>query len=264
MAHPEQLRFASILKSHFGDKLRNGSILEIGSWGVNGSVRPIFSSDDLRQYVGVDLVEGPGVDLVRSGHEVDFDSETFELAISFECFEHNPHWIDTFMNMIRMTKPCGMVAVTCASRGRVEHGTSRAQNPGGSPGTSALGSEYYRNLVKRDFLEKIDLSSHFRAHRFFYVRSHRDLFFVGFKKGDYQYDPEITLNAISAEVLKISRQRRLERGPFKTALRELVLNIPLGVLSSVLPEHVFQRVIIPYKVFLSRMAGNRGKAWLRG
>jgi hypothetical protein len=44
------------------------------------------------------LVEGPGVDIVASGHEVNLASDSFAVTISAECFEHNPLWRETFAN----------------------------------------------------------------------------------------------------------------------------------------------------------------------
>jgi hypothetical protein len=166
--------------------------------------------------------------------------------------------------MIRMTKPCGIVAVSCASRGRIEHGTSRAQDRHASPGTAAMGSEYYRNLCEEDFREKLDFSEYFSAHRFFYIRSHRDLFFIGVKKGRDCVEADNLLNVIGAKILDIPKQRWAERGLLKSLLREAVLNVPLGVLSRFLSEETFQKVIIPYRLFLSRLAGEKGKSWLKG
>ena len=37
-------------------------VLEIGSLDINGSVRPLF--EDAEYYLGIDMQEGPGVDLV--------------------------------------------------------------------------------------------------------------------------------------------------------------------------------------------------------
>jgi hypothetical protein len=68
----------------------SGSVLEIGSYQVNesGSLRAIFSGCS---YTGVDLAEGPGVDIVASGHDVNL---TFgQLRRDAFCgIEHNPLW----------------------------------------------------------------------------------------------------------------------------------------------------------------------------
>lgn len=179
MAHYQQLRFVELASSHLTSDWSGLAVLEIGSHNVNGSIRPFFAGS---AYVGVDLSEGRDVDLVASGHEVAFPDGSFDLAICCECFEHNPRWVQTFANMHRMTKAGGVVVVTCASRGRREHGTARS-SPEESPGTSAVGWNYYRNLNRSDFEARLDLKEMFQAHAFFRNRASQDLYFVGKKKG---------------------------------------------------------------------------------
>lgn len=69
--------------------------------------------------------KGPGVDIVCPGHEADSPTGHFDTMVSAECFEHNPFWVETFSNMLRMTLPGGLVAVSVATTGRGEHGTPR-------------------------------------------------------------------------------------------------------------------------------------------
>lgn len=179
MAHYQQLRFVEIASSHVTRSWTGLSVLEIGSHNVNGSVRPFFAGSD---YTGVDLSEGKDVDVVASGHEVAFPDGSFDLAICCECFEHNPQWLQTFTNMYRMTKAGGVVIVTCASRGRWEHGTARS-SPEESPGTTSVGWNYYRNLNRSDFETRLGLGEMFQAHAFFRNEASKDLYFVGKKKG---------------------------------------------------------------------------------
>ncbi len=147
MAHQQQLKFVSLVEKYLLRDNENNKILEIGSHDVNGSLRQLFSSSE---YTGIDLSPGIGVDVVASGHEVGFQDDSFDMTISCECFEHNPYWVETFNNMYRMTKKTGLLVVTCASRGRFEHGTTRT-TPNHSPGTKDVGWNYYRNLNEKDF-----------------------------------------------------------------------------------------------------------------
>lgn len=135
MAHAQQLRFVSLVREFFLPSMSGVRVLEIGSYDVNGSIRKIF---DGSEYLGVDLFEGPGVDVVSSGHLLKVPDGSFDVSISSECFEHNPFWVDTFKNMHRMTADSGMLAITCASRGRLEHGTTRT-TPEKSPGSQKGG-----------------------------------------------------------------------------------------------------------------------------
>ena len=179
MAHPQQLQFIRNVREHLATDVSDKSILEVGSYDVNGSVRKFFPC---RSYVGVDLTEGPGVDLVCAGDKLALPDETFDLAISSECFEHNPQWLETFLNMVRMTKSGGVVIFTCATTGRREHGTTRT-SPNASPGTQSLGWDYYRNLTQKDFERHVDFDLLFES-SFFLKNSYSfDLFFVGIKRG---------------------------------------------------------------------------------
>ncbi len=175
MSHPEQLAFVNLVSS----LMRHNnliSVLEIGSYDVNGSIRRCFPN--VANWMGVDLVQGPGVDLVEFGHKVNFPPKSFDLSISCECFEHDEFWRDTFENMLHLTKPGGVVVFTCASRGRPEHGTRRSQ-PTLSPGTHSRSFEYYKNLSERDFLECFDFASWFSIWSFWYNPWTFDLYFVG-------------------------------------------------------------------------------------
>ena len=179
MAHFQQLQFVQILARHLAPDWTGLRVLEIGSADVNGSIRPFFAGS---LYTGVDLAPGPGVDLVGSGDTLALPDEHVDLAISCECFEHNPRWCETFMNMHRMTKPGGVVLMTCASRGRLEHGTARTR-PEESPGSQSVGWDYYRNLSRADFERRLDLKALFEAHAFFLNAVPHDLYFVGRKPG---------------------------------------------------------------------------------
>lgn len=147
MAHYQQLEFVQKTKEMFPEFFRDKRVLEIGSWDTNGTVRNLFEGGT---YLGVDVSPGPGVDLVRLGNELDEPSESFDVVISCECFEHNPLWLETFTNMIRVLKKDGLCIITCATTGRIEHGTPRS-NPLDSLANIENVYHYYRNLDASDF-----------------------------------------------------------------------------------------------------------------
>ncbi|TCS71941.1 hypothetical protein EDC61_10779 [Sulfuritortus calidifontis] len=178
MSHPNQIAFVAACSTLLARHLTDGSVVEIGSYDVNGNIRAHFTW--AKRYTGIDLVAGPGVDIVDSGHEFG-ESNTYDISISCEAFEHNPYWLETFLNMIRITRPNGVVLFTCASKGRAEHGTERTSQTD-SPGTTSIGWSYYRNLDTKDFTSRIDLDRHFGFHRFYRVKSTRDLYFIGIKR----------------------------------------------------------------------------------
>lgn len=178
MSHPQQIEFIKTLKAIFPRSFTNSDVLEIGSLNINGSVRPYFENCT---YIGIDVGPGPGVDIVCEGQLFDSPNNSFDVVISCECFEHNPFWLETFNNMIRMCKPSGLVIFTCATIGRKEHGTTRT-SPADSPLTIGKGWDYYKNLVEKDFVERIDFNSTFVNYKFSTNKSSKDLYFWGIKK----------------------------------------------------------------------------------
>lgn len=173
MAHRQQFKFFAKVKVLFPDLFVNTSIVEMGSLNINGTVRSLFENPT--NYVGVDLGEGKDVDVVCRGEEYDAPDESFDVAISAECFEHNPQWAETFENMYRLTRKGGLVTFTCASTGRPEHGTSRTRKA-----DSPFTDDYYRNLTEKDFRPLVDKLG-FDEVYFEYYSGTCDLYFWGIK-----------------------------------------------------------------------------------
>lgn len=178
MSHKQQIDFVLKVKKKYTQFFKNKCVLEIGSLDINGSVRNFF---DNCVYIGVDVGKGPGVDVVCLGHEYEMSPGSFDLAISCECFEHDPYHIDTLKNMIRLVKPGGLVIFSCATTGRKEHGTT-ASEPESSPLTVKLGWNYYKNLEEKDFREKFDFDFIFSEYQFSNNLEVYDLYFYGVKK----------------------------------------------------------------------------------
>lgn len=177
MTHPQQLEFFKTVRTAFPDIFARRKVLEVGSLDVNGSVRGIF---DECEYIGLDVAPGPGVDLVQQGQLLDLPSESIDVCVSTECMEHNPFWRETIAAMARVTKPSGLVLLTCALAGRPEHGTPRS-HPGSSPLTVDLGWSYYRNLTPGMVEKAINLPGWFQAYGFWKDYYNRDLYFVGLR-----------------------------------------------------------------------------------
>lgn len=177
MSHPEQIEFVDKVKNKHSNYFKNKSVLEIGSLNINGSVRDLFEDCF---YIGLDIASGKDVDVVSLGHEFNPENESFDVVISTECFEHDPYWEKTFLNMIRLCKSKGLIIFTCATTGRQEHGTTNSL-PDSSPLTIQLGWNYYKNLTKEDFI-KFNLNNIFSKYYFSVNEQHHDLYFYGFKK----------------------------------------------------------------------------------
>lgn len=178
MSHPAQQEFVARLKSKLPTYFEDKIVLEVGSLDINGSIREFFTDCN---YTGIDIGEGPGVDIVCEGQNFEGDDCSYDVTCSTECFEHNPHWIKTFENMIRLTKNEGLVFFTCATTGRAVHGTEN-QYPHCSPLTIKKGWNYYKNLTEMDIREEFDIESVFSEYGFEVEDVSCDLYFWGLKK----------------------------------------------------------------------------------
>lgn len=172
MAHTEQQFFIFQTRRRFPLHFKGGTVLEVGSYNVNGSVREYFEEPAL--YVGLDLAPGKDVDVVC--HGADYKSTAlFDVVISAETFEHDFRWEDTFNNMHKLCRVGGLVIFTCAANKRHEHGTPRT-----TPQDSALATEYYKNLNAQDFEEYFDLRGWFSWYT--WEARENDLYFWGVKR----------------------------------------------------------------------------------
>jgi hypothetical protein len=170
MSHPAQMEFVASLRKKFPDYFIRKNVLEIGSLNINGSIREFFQQC---VYVGVDIGPGKDVDLVARGENLVCEDGSFDVVASCECFEHNPEWVATFSNMVRMSS--GLVFFSCATTGRAEHGTPRT-----SPYDAPYCGEYYKNLTEDDVRSACDLSA-FKEYEFSVDNQAHDLYFWGIK-----------------------------------------------------------------------------------
>src|SRR5262245_45993460 len=116
--HDEVRDFLRRLKSAVPERFRHAKVLEVGSYDVNGSPREFFEDCN---YTGCDWRPGPGVDLVAFAHQLTFPDQSFDVVVSTECLEHDPHWRETIVAMRRMLKEDGLLIVTAAAFERKPH-----------------------------------------------------------------------------------------------------------------------------------------------
>lgn len=178
MSHKQQREFVERVRSNFSFYFGGKNVLEVGSLIINGSIRDFFIQCN---YTGIDVGEGWGVDVVCQGQDYSAPDNTFDVVCSGECFEHNPYWLETFKNMIRLTKSGGLIFFTCATTGREEHGTIK-NLPEDSKLTIELGWDYYKNLNEQDFKEHINFVDEFSYFGFETNDEAHDLYFWGIKK----------------------------------------------------------------------------------
>ena len=93
-------------------------ILDLGSQDVNGSYRPIFMQPGWK-YTGLDMEAGNNVDVVLKTPYVwtEIPSESADVVISGQAFEHIQYiWI-TILEIARVLKPGGICCILAPSIG---------------------------------------------------------------------------------------------------------------------------------------------------
>ena len=110
-------------KNHYLINLENLKILDIGSYDSSGTsfnYRSIFD-ENTWEYVGMDLKEGPNVDLVVSDvYKWDeIPNESFDLVISGQAFEHMEFFWKAIEEIARILKNGGYCCIIAPSSGPV-------------------------------------------------------------------------------------------------------------------------------------------------
>ena len=105
-------------------EIRGRRVLEVGSRNVNGSYREFLADWGPGEYVGVDFIEGPGVDIVWNAERLvdKFGKEQFDVVVSTEMLEHVRDWRSVVSNLKQVCRRGGTLIVTTRSAGFPYHG----------------------------------------------------------------------------------------------------------------------------------------------
>ena len=182
MSHPQQMNYFELVFRAVLPTSTRIRIIDFGSLDINGGPHHLLKPLDC-EYIGVDLAEGANVNLVSRGELVDYPTASFDIAMSSELFEHTPTWREIFYNMCRLTKPGGIVVLSCAGRFRPEHGTTRSDNGFSAPFVVRQGTEYYGNVSAKEMRRAIALENWFDRYGLFEEHWSNDTYFVGIRKG---------------------------------------------------------------------------------
>lgn len=93
-------------------------IYDLGSQDINGTYRPIFSNPNWR-YMGIDTVSGKNVDIVLRNRYVfrELQSNSADVIISGQAFEHIEYFWVTMLEIVRVLKPGGICCILAPSSG---------------------------------------------------------------------------------------------------------------------------------------------------
>ncbi|MEA4840140.1 MAG: methyltransferase domain-containing protein [Bacteroidales bacterium] len=92
------------------DKNKKLEILDVGSYDVNGSYKSLFQNPNW-SYCGLDIVEGPNVDIVSKGlYDFGIDKQ-FDVVISGNCLEHVEAPWKWIQEVHKVVKKGGLVCI---------------------------------------------------------------------------------------------------------------------------------------------------------
>jgi SAM-dependent methyltransferase len=94
------------------------TVLDLGSCDYNGSYRALFDRPPWR-YIGADLQAGPNVDLVLADAYSwrELSSESIDVLISGQTFEHTEFFWETSLEIARVLKPGGLCCLIAPAAG---------------------------------------------------------------------------------------------------------------------------------------------------
>lgn len=95
-----------------------GQVYEIGSLFVNGGVRDLVPHD---RWLGIDIVDGEGVDLVCDAHEAPMPDASADLVVCLEMLEHDSDPVATMLTISRLLRPDHRALLTTRSEGMAYH-----------------------------------------------------------------------------------------------------------------------------------------------
>jgi len=112
-------RMAEFCRDHLTARRKEAlTIVDLGSCDYNGSYRPIFARKPWR-YIGVDLMPGKNVDLVLRDpyHWRELKTESVDVLVSGQTFEHTEFFWETILEIARVLKPNGLCCIIAPATG---------------------------------------------------------------------------------------------------------------------------------------------------
>jgi len=104
--HPNSLFMMHRLLEQHAEVGERGRLADVGSYDVNGTYRPIVEGLGFDSYHGIDIMEGPNVDMVfPENGDWGTDARTqWDVVISGQCLEHTRRpwvWMRQVAQLVR-------------------------------------------------------------------------------------------------------------------------------------------------------------------
>lgn len=100
-------------------EVRGKDILEVGSRNVNGSVRALAEPLAPECYIGIDIQEGEGVDVICNVYDIvdKYGVDQFDGVVCTEVLEHVENWRRAVYNLKTVVKVGGFIIISVPSIG---------------------------------------------------------------------------------------------------------------------------------------------------
>lgn len=94
----------------------NTLVVDIGAQSINGSLKDVCP--DHFNYVGVDMVNGNGVDIVLDDpYQLPFSEDSIDIVVCSSVYEHSDMFWLSFLEIMRVLKPNGLFYLNAPSNG---------------------------------------------------------------------------------------------------------------------------------------------------
>ena len=102
------------IKQKVSGNLSDKTVLEVGSRDIRGSIRDYIETLQPKEYVGIDIIEGKGVDVILDIHNLvnHFGENVFDMVICSDTLEHIEKLESAAVNMHGVLKTGGILIVS--------------------------------------------------------------------------------------------------------------------------------------------------------
>lgn len=114
----------AFIERQLPDSLAGLTVVEVGALeGGANDIRPLVEARLPARYVGIDVIAGPGVDLVGTVEQLTATTgmHVAELVVCAEVMEHVRDWRAAISELKRALKPAGLLLITTRSPGYPFH-----------------------------------------------------------------------------------------------------------------------------------------------
>ncbi len=101
------------------EDIKDKTVIDVGSYNHNGNLYDLYKHYNPSEFIGTDLLSGPGVDVVCPAEDLvsKFGKEQFDVVLSSELLEHARNWREVISSIKQLVKSNGIVLITTRSKG---------------------------------------------------------------------------------------------------------------------------------------------------